>query len=81
MIEGDCIGINFQQHGKHLVISDEFLLVIKYSWNKKIYSILRIQLNTNFIFQLFARIQQQDIDLSVHCALDPERTTFVDLMF
>jgi hypothetical protein len=50
VIEGDCIGLSFYGKGKELVVNDEFLLMVKYSWNKKIYSILRIQLNTNFIF-------------------------------
>jgi len=55
--------------------------MVKYSWEKKIYNIFRIQLNTNFIFQQFVRVHQQDIDVSVHCMPDKGNITFIDFTF
>ena len=42
---------------------------------------LRIQLNTNFIFEKFFRAHQQFIDLSSFCLVKKKSTMFVDFMF
>lgn len=41
----------------------------------------RIQINTNFIYQCFSRVQQNDIDLGDSAALDPNQFMHVDFMF
>lgn len=41
---------------------------------------MRIQANTNFIFNSFARVHQHDIDLSGYC-LPNKANTFIDLAF
>lgn len=42
---------------------------------------MRIQLNTNFIFDRFFRAHQQLIDLSSFCLVQKKSTMFVDFMF
>jgi hypothetical protein len=61
-------------------ISDEFLLVIKYLHKQTLYNVMRIQSNTNFIFNCFHRVHQHDIDLSAHC-YPHKQPTFIDLTF
>ena len=39
-------------------------MVVKYLQGGKAYNVIRIQLNTNFIYDSFSRVQQQDIDTS-----------------
>ncbi len=41
---------------------------------------MRIQANTNFIFNCFARVHHHDADLSAHC-LPTNTTAFIDLTF
>jgi hypothetical protein len=55
--------------------------MFKYVWNKAIYNIIRVQLNTNFIFKQFCRSLQQDMDLSVYCVPPKNHHTFIDFMF
>jgi len=50
-----------------VTVGDDFLVIVKYAWGNKVFNVLRIQLNSNFVFQNFARVHQQDIDLSSHC--------------
>lgn len=71
---GACVAV-----GK-VAVSDEFLVIVKYVWAKKVFSIMRIQLNSNFIFQQFARAHQQDVDLSAHARPLPHPTC-VDFLF
>lgn len=42
---------------------------------------MRIQLNTNFIFEKFFRAHQQFIDLSSYCFMKKETPMFIDFMF
>jgi hypothetical protein len=46
-------------------LKDDFLIIVKYVHERKCYSILRTQLNTNFIYDNYLRIKRQDMDLSV----------------
>jgi hypothetical protein len=55
--------------------------MVKYSHEKKVYNMFRIQLNSNFIFQQFTRVHQRDIDISVHCVPDKSHLTFIDFTF
>jgi hypothetical protein len=48
-----------------VILKDDFLIIIKYVYNKKCYSILRLQLNTNFIYDNYLRVHRQDMDLSI----------------
>lgn len=45
------------------------------------YNMLRIQHNTNFIYQCFTRVQEQEIDTSDFALLDPHHNMHVDFMF
>ena len=51
-----------------MVLKDDFLIIVKYVYEKKGYSILRAQLNTNFIYDPYFRVQRNDMDLSVNNA-------------
>jgi hypothetical protein len=66
---------------KSPVLGDEFLLIVKFLLGGKAYNMMRIQLNTNFIYQCFARVQEQDIDTSDFALLDPNNMMHVDFMF
>lgn len=57
VFEGDSISIELRT--KTVILSDDFLVIIKYAYQGKAYSMLRIQLNTNFIFEKFVRAHQQ----------------------
>jgi hypothetical protein len=61
-------------------VGDEFLVIVKYLHKKLLYNVLRIQLNTNFIFNNFARVHQHDVDISGFC-LPQKAVTFIDLSF
>lgn len=52
-----------------IIVGDDFLVMIKYVYKGKVYGMMRIQLNTNFIFEKFFRAHQQFIDLSSFCAV------------
>lgn len=52
-----------------LVLGDEFLIIMKYILEGKMYNILRVQLNTNFIYMGFSRVHGQNIDTSPTFAL------------
>ena len=81
MTSGESIYIDFEKAGKKKIhLGDEFLIIIKYLSKKQLYSVLRIQANTNFIFNHFARLHQHDIDLSGFCQPQKE-ITFIDLTF
>lgn len=47
----------------------------------KAYNMMRIQLNTNFIYQSFTRVQQQDIDTSDFALLPPNGLMHADFIF
>ena len=64
-----------------LILGDDFLVLIKYVFEGKIYSMMRIQLNTNFIFDKFVRAHQQFIDLSCFCLVDKKANMFIDFIF
>lgn len=55
-------------------------MIIKYVHDKKGYSILRAQLNTNFIYDQYCRVQRNDMDLSVNNAHSKNDTIFMDLL-
>lgn len=79
IIEACILCLSFDK--KNLLLSDEFLLIVKYVVGGKAYNILRIQLNTNFIYQCFTRVQQQDIDTSDFALLSHDVIMHVDFMF
>ena len=80
MVEGSLLCIPLDK--ANLVLGDEFLVIVKYIHEGKIYNILRVQLNTNFIYQGFTRVHGQNIDTSPSFALlDPENPMHVDFMF
>ena len=58
-----CIVLN----NRTIILGDDFLVMIKYIYEGKVYGMMRIQLNTNFIFERFYRAHQQLIDLSSFC--------------
>lgn len=64
-----------------IILGDDFLVLIKYIYEGKIYSMMRIQLNTNFIFDKFSRAHQQIIDLSSFCLVDTKANMFIDFLF
>jgi hypothetical protein len=49
-------------------------------YEKRGYSILRAQLNTNFIYDPYFRVQRNDMDLSVNNAYPQNETVFMDLL-
>lgn len=61
-------------------VSDEFLIVVKYAIGKQMYRMLRIQLNSNFIFEENATIQQNNIDMSPYVAT-PQKVIQIKLYF
>ena len=80
MTEGESICIELSKAKKKIILGDEFLIIVKYIYKQTVYNILRIQSNTNFIFNQFARVHQHDIDLSAFC--EPhQNVTFIDLTF
>jgi hypothetical protein len=68
-IEGNLMCVSLEKVKVHL--GDEFLVIVKYLLEGKAYNILRVQLNTNFIYQGFARVHEQNIDTSSYAQLDP----------
>lgn len=67
---------------KKVILSDDFLVVVKYQYQGKMYNMMRIQLNSNFVHQKFVRVHQQQIDLSAHCGIvNKENPMFIDFMF
>lgn len=80
MIEGNLLCIPFDK--ANIVLGDEFLIIVKYAHEGKLYNILRVQLNTNFIYMGFSRVHGQNIDTSPSFALiDPDNPMHVDFMF
>lgn len=63
-----------------VLLKDDFVVIIKYVYDKKGYSILRAQLNTNFIYDQYFRVQRSDMDLSINNAHTQNQTIFMDLM-
>lgn len=64
-----------------MVLKDDFVLIIKYVHEKKGYSVLRAQLNTNFIYDQYCRVQRNDMDLSANNANSKTNNTiFMDLL-
>lgn len=63
-----------------MLLGDEFLIIVKYLFKNTMYNILRIQSNTNFIFNNFARLHQHDVDISSFCH-PHQQATFIDLTF
>lgn len=63
-----------------MILKDDFVLIIKYVHDKKGFSILRVQLNTNFIYDQYCRVQRNDMDLSVNNAHSKNDTIFMDLL-
>lgn len=61
-------------------MSDDFLVILKYLHHNISYNVLRIQANTNFTYNCFARVHQHDADLSAHC-LPSSTAGFIDLTF
>lgn len=78
--EGDSVCVELGKGGRRVVVGDDFLLVVKYLHKQSLYNVLRIQANTNFIFNCFARVHQHDIDLSRFC-LPQKQHIFIDLTF
>lgn len=48
---------------------------------KHLYNVMRIQLNSNFVFNNFERVHQHAIDLSASCQPSSSEATFLDLTF
>lgn len=65
----------------NLLVSDEFLIMVKYLYKGNIYNFFRLQLNSNFIFHSFMRIYEQDIDLSSNCKHNNDCLMHLDLIF
>ena len=42
---------------------------------------MRVQMNTNFIYENFYRTYMQLIDLSAYCQIDDPASMFIDFMF
>ena len=55
--------------------------MLKYIYKGKIYNIVRMQLNTNFIYDRFYRTHKQYIDLSAYCVVSNPAAMFIDFMF
>lgn len=49
-----------------MLLCDEFLVIVKYVIGKSVYNVMRMQGNTNFIFNCFNRVHQHDMDLSAY---------------
>lgn len=79
VFEGDSISIELRT--KTIILGDDFLVIIKYIFEGKVYSMMRIQLNTNFVFEKFFRAHQQYIDLSSYCQTKNNGSMFIDFMF
>ena len=79
VFEGDSICIVLSN--RTIILGDDFLVMIKYIYQGKVYGMMRIQLNTNFIFDRFFRAHQQLLDLSTFCLAQEKSTMFVDFMF
>jgi hypothetical protein len=65
----------------NVTLGDEFLVIVKYILKEKSYNILRIQLNTNFIYKSFTRVYEQDIDASNFAHMDADNIMHIDFMF
>lgn len=61
-----------------MILQDDCLISLKYISNKKLYPVIRIQINTNFIFNNFLRLQMQEIDIVGNAS---SMYIFVDFMF
>lgn len=79
VFEGESICIELRT--KTIILGDDFLVIIKYSFEGKVYSMMRIQYNTNFVFEKFFRAHQQYIDLSAYCQVKRGGGMFIDFMF
>lgn len=56
-------------------------MIVKYISGGRAYNMMRIQLNTNFIYDNFTRVQQQDIDTSDYAFILPQALTYIDFIF
>lgn len=50
---------HFDMRGENVVLSDDCLFRVKYVYQGKVYPVFRVQMNTNFIFNNFMRVQMQ----------------------
>lgn len=64
-----------------MLLSDDFLIILKYSKDKTVYNILRSQLNTNFIFDVVTRVTELDMDLSSFCMPSQSEAISIDMLF
>lgn len=79
MFEGESICIDLSH--RTIILGDDFVVIIKYALRGTVYSMMRIQLNTNFVFEKFFRAHQQYIDLSSFCKVPKGNTMFIDFLF
>jgi hypothetical protein len=79
VFEGDSMCLELSH--KTIILGDDFLVMIKYIYEGRSYSMMRIQLNTNFILDKFVRAHQQSIDLSSYCLVDKKGPMFIDFIF
>ena len=65
VFKGDSICICLDS--RTIILGDDFLVMIKYIYEGKMYGMMRVQLNTNFIYDKFYRAHRQLVDLSAFC--------------
>lgn len=70
---------HFDLKNEKIILSDDCLFRFKYVYDKKIYPILRINLNTNFIFNNFIRVQMNEIDICKSAKV--KMPIFADFLF
>jgi len=60
-------------------LEDDCLFSFKYIYGGKAYPVARIQINTNFVFNNFVRVQKQEMDLCKNVKMKGQ--VFTDFMF
>lgn len=61
------------------MLSDDCLFSFKYVYREKAYPVARIQINTNFVFNNFLRVQMQEMDIAKNATTTMQ--VFTDFIF
>lgn len=71
--------VQFNMRDDNIYLADDCLFSFKYVYREKIYPVMRIQLNTNFIFNCFVRVPQHEIDFCKNLTMRGH--VFTDFLF
>ncbi len=77
--QGEIVQVDFRTEAQEVVLYDDFLVRFKYVYKRKVYPVIRIQVNTNFVYNAFMRVQMQEIDISKHANVNSQ--VFADFLF